>query len=117
MVVNVAIIIYTYLSGAIYSEDLQNLSLVILTVYSVPLGVVIGGIFGKRHNKQIPAPMVAFYTALCLTLIWNLFLLVRTVAFGVAEQDSVASLTGYLTTVSSSGSFLVGGALAYFFAR
>jgi hypothetical protein len=117
MVVNFGIVTYTYLRDAIYAEDLQHLSIVILSVHSVPLGVVIGGIFGQRRSKRRQTPMLAFYTAVGLTLIWSFLLLTRTAIFGLAEQDSVSSLADYLSTVSASGSFLVGGALAYFFAK
>lgn len=102
---------------AIYVEDLQTLTVHILTVYSVPLGVIIGGVFGGSANPSRPARSTTFWTATALSLLWNLLLASRSLLFAFAGEDSVASLLDYVEAVASASTFLIGGALAYYFAR
>lgn len=106
-----------YVRGAIYADDLQHLLVRLLTIYSVPLGVIIGGIFA--HDSRAPERLVGtpFWAALVMASAWNLLLMFRTIVFMLSAEDSMASLAAYFDAVSAAGLFLVGGALAYFFAR
>lgn len=106
-----------FLKGAIYAEDLQTLAVRALTVYSVPLGVIVGGIFGGKAVPAATASAGIFWTAAGLSLLWNLLLVVRSLLFVLAEQDTIGSLLAYVDAVSAAGTFLIGGALAYFFAK
>lgn len=100
-----------------WPEDLESLILKLLTIYSVPLTVVLGGIFAQLggHTKK-PSPGVV-WTALILAGVWNGLLLWRSIAFSLASQDSASGLIKYLDAVSSGGSFLVAGALTFFFTK
>jgi len=102
-----------------WPDEFQDLLLKLLAIYSVQLGVVLGGIFAQPKSPLAdPAPWLV-WTALLLVLIWNLLLVWRSLAFTLAgaETDSVADLIKYLDGVSSAGSFLVAGGLAFFFGK
>jgi hypothetical protein len=54
--------------------------------------------------------------------IWNLLLFWRCISFGAAafnpnSEDNIEHLSSYLQSISSASSFLVTGALAFFFAK
>lgn len=108
---------YVFLIGAVYVEDLQTLTVRTLAVYSVPLGVIIGGIFGGTADPAGPAAPGTFWTAAAFSLLWNVLLVWRTVLFAFGEQDSITSLLSYVDAVAAGGTFLIGGALAYYFAK
>src|SRR5262245_13824818 len=109
MSVSILVISVMYARGAMYSSHLQRLILVVLGVYSVPLGTILGGMFGERRIAAGRVAPPAFWVALSVSIIWNLLLLVRIVVFGVAHDDSVEDFAGYLATVSAASSFLVTG--------
>lgn len=79
------------------------------------MAVILGGIFGKRKPAGTTAPGLPFRVALVLSALWNLLLLWRAVAFYFASDDRAANLITYWDTVAAASSFLVAGALAYFF--
>jgi hypothetical protein len=106
----------SYARKAIYSQDLRDLVVRFLAIYSIPLGVIIPGIFGKVSSRGRLAPPRAFWTAVALALIWNLLLMGRTVFFTFAAEDQVSSLLDFINTVATASSFLTVGALSYFFA-
>jgi hypothetical protein len=108
---------YSFLIGAVYVEDLQTMMVRILAVYSVPLGVIVGGIFGGAAERAAKASSGTFWTAAGLSLLWNILLLMRSLMFVIVQQDSITSLFGYIDAVSAASTFLIGGALAYFFAK
>jgi hypothetical protein len=110
-------LLISYSSGAFYDDELQSLIMKLLTLYSVPFGVIIGGIFGQRGRTPDKSVGNAFWLALILAMVWNLLLFYRTFSFVMADKDSVVSLTGYLNAVSAGGMFLVGGSLTYFFSK
>lgn len=117
LVVHLACFGSAFLAGAVYAEDLQTLAVRALAVYSVPLGVIVGGIFGGKADPAARASPGIFWTAAGLSLLWNLLLLTRSLIFVIAEYDTVGSLLAYVDAVSAAGTFLIGGALAYFFAK
>ena len=112
-----AAVVYTYTKGEILSKEVLSLLVRLLAVYSVPLAVIFGGVFGQQDGGERRAPSFAFWLAAVLAGVWNVLLAWRTVAFTVAAEDSVPELAEYLEAVSSAGSFLVAGALAYFFTK
>jgi hypothetical protein len=100
-----------------WPQDLQTLLLKLLAVYSVPLSVILGGIFGQsRKPLTNPSPAVA-WTAIVLAVLWNLLLVWRSISFTLASVDSVSDLVEYLDAIASAGTFLVAGALAFFFTK
>jgi hypothetical protein len=106
----------SYAQRSIYSSDLRDLVLRFLAIYSVPLGVIIPGIFGKASSGKHLGPRRAFWTAIALALIWNLLIIGRTALFTFASEDRVSSLLDFINTVATASSFLTVGALSYFFA-
>ena len=117
--VQAAGVFYTWLQRAIYPDDLTGFLLKLLGIYSVHLTVIIAGIFAQ-YQREIPPfndLSVSFWVAFAVSSIWNLLLIVRTMGFVLGSHDSINDVVSYLTTISSAGSFLVAGALTFFFSQ
>jgi hypothetical protein len=123
LVAQVAAIALTYRAGAIASGDLLDLIKKLLAVYSVHLAVIFAGIFAqKQRARSARVSGTTFWLAAALALLWNLLLAWRTGVFAAAAydpegEDSVAQLSSYIEGVASASSFLVAGALAFFFTK
>jgi hypothetical protein len=89
----------------------------IVAVYSVHLTVILGGIFAQPKGPLEDPPAPLAWTAITLAVLWNVLLAWRSLAFSMASQDSAPELIKYLDGVGSSTSFLVTGALAFFFTK
>ncbi len=100
-----------------WPEDLEQLALKLLGMYSVHLGVILGCIFAQSHTRSRVVPQGVAWTAILLSVFWNLLLLWRSISFSMAEQDSVTDLVNYYEKIASHSSFLVAGAVAFFFSR
>jgi hypothetical protein len=100
-----------------WPDELLVLVLKLLGIYSVQLGVVLGGIFAQPKVPLVEPPSGLTWTALVLVAMWNLLLVWRSISFSVAAQDSVSDLIKYLDSIASSSSFLVAGVLAFFFTK
>jgi hypothetical protein len=100
-----------------WPEELLSLVLKLLGIYSVQLGVVLGGIFSQPRGPLAEPPSGLTWTAFALVTMWNLLLAWRSISFGIAAQDSVSDLIKYLDSIASSSSFLVAGVLTFFFAK
>jgi hypothetical protein len=115
MLLEVALVAWARLTSKIYLDDLKSIMLALLAVYSVPLGIMSGGMFARsagRDARDAGGPVGA---AIILSLVWNLLLLGRVAVFALASSDDVDALRDWVTTISTGGSFLVAGALAYYF--
>lgn len=127
LIVQAVAIIITYSEEAISNKDLSSLITKLLSVYAVHLAVIFGGIFAQQRNasqkgRSARVPGLAFWLAIVLAVIWNLLLVWRSVVFGMAafdvsSEDNVGHLSNYMDTIASSGSFLVAGALTFFFSK
>jgi hypothetical protein len=116
-----------YSEEAISNKDLSSLIIKLLSVYSVHLAVIFGGIFAQQRNvnhkgRSARAAGLAFWLAIVLAVIWNLLLVWRSVMFGMAafdvsSEDNVGYLSNYIESIASAGSFLVAGALTFFFSK
>jgi len=123
LVVQAIVVMLAYSKSAIASGDLISLLVKLLAVYAVHFAVIIGCIFAQRHTaRPAQVSMIAFLLALTLSLIWNALLVWRSVIFGMAAydvsvEDSVTRLLTYMDSISSAGSWLVAGVLAFFFTK
>ena len=117
LVLQLLAVTLTYLKGEISTKDVGVLTAKLLGIYSVQMAVILGGIFGQHKPPPRAASGLPFRIAFTLSVLWNLLLLWRSVAFYFAENDQAADLVSYLDVASSASAFLVAGALAYFFAR
>ena len=115
LVLQLSLVALSYGRSAIYSDDLRDLVVRFLAVYSVPLGAIISGIFGKSASSDLPAPERAFWVAVSLAALWNLLILGRTLLFTFSATDKVSALTEYVDAVVAASSFLTVAALTYFF--
>lgn len=100
-----------------WPDEFLSLLSKVLTVYSVPMGVIFFGIVALPHPGAARAPSTWTWAALVLTSIWNLLLVGRSIAFALAFQDSVGGLMNYFDTISVSGSFLLAGVITAFFEK
>ncbi len=113
----VVLVAVSFLKGEIYANSVGSVFVKVLTIYSVQLAVIAGGIFG-RHTSQPGHPSLpAFWTAFGLASTWNLLLMWRFAAFTFSAEDVIGSVITYLDSVAPASSFLVSGALAFFFAK
>ena len=115
LLLELSLIGLTFGRGAIYPEDLRDITLRFLAIYSVPLSVVISGIFGKSAAPGRNAPIRAFWTAVLLATVWNALILGRTLFFASSADDRVASLVEYVTAIAGASSFLTVASLTYLF--
>jgi hypothetical protein len=83
--------------------------------YSVPLTVIIGGVFAPHDTPRGRTRPFTFWFAFAVSAVWNLFLVVPVVLYFHSENALPADVEVVLTN-SSSYNFLVAGALTYFFA-
>jgi hypothetical protein len=111
-------VIIPFAQGLVSSDSVINVLTKVLAIYAVQLAIITGGIFGQGTLKPgAVAPGIAFWTAVVLAAIWNLALLWRFIFFAIASEDTVERLVKYVDEVSPASSFLVAGALAYFFSK
>jgi hypothetical protein len=111
------LIAFFAVGSKMWPEDLQALIFKIVAVYSVHLTVILGGIFAQPKGPLEDPPAPLAWTAITLAVLWNVLLAWRSFAFSMASQDSAPELIKYLDGVGSSTSFLVTGALAFFFTK
>jgi|SRR5271155_5027544 hypothetical protein len=83
--------------------------------YSVPLTVIIGGVFAPSEpSRDRPRPFT-FWFAFGVSALWNLLLVVPAILYFYSENAIPADVQVALKN-SASYNFLVAGALTYFFA-
>lgn len=110
------LIIIPFIKGEYGSESLLTLVKKILVVYSVHFGVIAGGIFGKENPKRTLTSGLSFRLAFVMALIWNILLVWRCVAFTFIETDTTdEEIVNYIDTIAPASSFLISGALVFFF--
>lgn len=110
------LVIIPFIKGDYGSESLLNLTKKVLVTYSVHFGVIAGGIFGQESSEKMLASVIPFRLALVMALIWNILLAWRCIAFTFVEANTTdEELGNYIDAIAPASSFLVSGALAFFF--
>jgi len=111
------ILIYTVgLANRIFVDEQSALITQLLSIYSVHLAVILGGIFAVKGRGRPSAAPFLIWSAIVLSLAWNGLLFAGTMSFMFSAAWKLHDIRNYLETVSRASSFLVAGALAYFFA-
>jgi len=108
---------FAAVSSKMWPDELQSLVTKLLSIYSVQLTVILGGIFAQPKGPLEDPPAPLAWSAIGLASLWNVLLLWRSVYFTLAAQDSVTDLVKYLDAVGSSSSFLVAGVTVFFFGK
>jgi len=115
-------VLIAYGRETISAKDLRVLLVLVLTTYGIHIGVILGGYFGS--GKSVPSGNAGFAggLAIVLAILWNLLVLTRLGLFVLAvfdptRTDDVSDLSTYIENVAIASSFLVTGALSFFFAR
>jgi hypothetical protein len=114
-----ALLVVCRTSNGVGADKLKDLIVQLVTIYSVPLSVIIAGIFAKRRRAAKLDGI--FYVSAVLAILWNGLFAWRTVeltlaAIGVGE-DKAKDFSEYLESVSKVSTFLISGLLTYYFAK
>ncbi len=127
LVLELLSVMTAYSKSVISSADVTNLLVKVLEIYSVQFAVILGGIFARPSSPSNDSPreMAAptpFWVAVSLAMLWNCLMAWRAVEFAVesfipSAEDNVNYFVSYIDEMSRASSFLVAGALAYFFAK
>jgi hypothetical protein len=98
----------------VWGDEAENLRNTILGVFAIPLGTVFGGaISTRKRQNRVPWSTVLILAA--GVLVWNWLAIMPVVQFTFHVTQKVASCLTDLQSVSEKASFLITGALAYFF--
>jgi hypothetical protein len=128
---SIIIVFFSFYKNEIGPESLGDLVTKLLSIYSAPLGIILGGIFAKQGVVPLLAAQTAqgtppttertsgglIFAAITAVLLWNGLLLGRLVIFWLREEDSVTALISYLGTIQLYSTFFFSAVLAYFFAK
>ena len=120
-------VVAAFTARAIATSDLIDLFKQLLSIYSIHFAIILGSVFGKggvspQIRKAESDTVLAFRVAFALSVLWNLMLVWRTLQFGVhafepQSNDRSDLLVTYLDAVAGASSFLIAGALAFFFGK
>ncbi len=113
------LLVVCQVSNGIGSEKLKELAVQLITIYSVPLSAIVGGIFAK---KGLPANLNGvFYASVALVIVWNALFAWRTCELTLAAlrvlEDRAKDFADYMESVSKASTFLISGLLTYYFAK
>jgi hypothetical protein len=100
-----------------WPEDLRSLVFKLLAIYSVHISVILGGIFARPRGALERPPASLAWVAIVLATFWNLLFIWRSITFTLATEDSVTEVIKYMDGAAAASSFLVTGALTFFFTR
>jgi hypothetical protein len=115
----VVAVILPYRADTIRDREMLAVLTKLILVYSVHFRVMLGGVFGRQQNTRGHVAAPAFVVAVTVTLVWNLLLAWRSIAFAGGafnplSEDSPDNLIAYLDSIADQCSFLVVGPLAFF---
>jgi hypothetical protein len=114
LAIHVVAVVTVFSKGGIYPDDLTSMLGKIAATFGAPLAVIVGGLVGAR-GKHLTVG--AFVAALLCAIVWNAILLVRTLLFAHASEDSISEWSRYFEVAGAGFGSLVSGPLSYFFAR
>ena len=114
---NVLSILYLYFNGGLEDYDATNTIVVTAEIYSIPLGVILAGIFAQNRDPDEPVNRNIFLVAIVMSLTWNLLLIWRSLAFVMASFPDITLYIDELKNLANKSLFMVAGILAYFFAK
>jgi hypothetical protein len=102
--------------GLINPEDYAPMVVKLLTIYSAPFGVILGGILITRHTNPPNAGSNEVWVVLLLSCLWNALLLMRYLLITFKPVgDSIEQLAYFQDNVLPAGNFLISLALTYLY--
>jgi|SRR5579875_1454934 len=108
---------YLSVENKMWLSDFELLLRKLVGIYSVPLGVILAGVFARPKGSQERPLVFLAYVANALALLWNLLFLWKSIAFTLRSEGSASELIKYMDVVSSFSSWLVTGTLTFFFIK
>ena len=102
--------------GYINPEDFAPMVVKLLTIYSAPFGVILGGLLVTRYINVPDAGSTEVWVVLMLSGLWNALLLARyfLITFNPVG-DSIDQLAAFQDTVLPAGNFLISIVLTYLY--
>jgi membrane protease YdiL (CAAX protease family) len=117
--VQTVLLVVCQVTNGIGAEKLKDLIVQLVTIYSIPLSVILAGIFAKRRRAAKLDGI--FYASVVLAILWNGLFAWRTVELTLAAigvgVDNAKYFSEYLESVSKVSTFLISGLLTYYFAK
>lgn len=102
--------------GYINPEDYVPMVVKLLTIYSTPFGVILGGILITRQTNSPNAGSNEVWVILLLSCLWNALLLTRYLLITLKPVgDSIEQLASFQDNVLPAGNFLISLALTYLY--
>jgi hypothetical protein len=102
--------------GLINPEDYVPIVVKLLTIYSTPFGVILGGILITRQTNPPNAGSNEVWVVLLLSCLWNALLLARYLLITFKPVgDSLEQLASFQDNVLPAGNFLISLALTYLY--
>lgn len=102
--------------GYINPEDYVPMVVKLLTIYSAPFGIILGGILITKVTNPPNAGSNEVWVVLLLSCLWNLLLVVRYLLITFKPVgDSVDQLASFQDNVLPAGNFLISLALTYLY--
>lgn len=105
-----------FFENKIYNEDATQAILKMLSIYSIYLTVIIGGILARQKAKDEVIPKTPFCVAFTVSILWNVLILWKSAAIYFIPEETIEDAIEYFELVPPACSFLVTGTLGYFFA-
>ena len=114
---SLGVILYLDFGGGLFADDATRALVALIEIYSIPLGVILAGIFAQEKGRAQKVQPNPFFVAIVVSLLWNLLLLWRTTKYFAASSSNVETYIGGIQDVAGQASFLAAGALTFFFAK
>jgi hypothetical protein len=116
LVVQLILVTLIRVWGYINPEEFTPMVVKLLTIYSAPVGVILGGILITRHTNVPNASSTEVWVVLLLACLWNAILIARysLITFNPVG-DSTEQLESFQDNVLPAGNFLISIALTYLY--
>ena len=105
------------LDGSLRAEGFYALLLTLLSVYSMPFAVILASVFGDRGARSNRYSNFSFRIAMTVTVLWNVLFCSISMIYRLDGHSGWRGLNRHLQEVSTSASFLIAGALTFFFSQ
>ncbi len=110
-------ILWLYLNMKIYQEDASVMVVTFLEIYSIPLSVILAGIFASKSKSKNAYDSKTVLVTFLVSFLWNILLLWSSLAYTLSETGDIEIYIADLKQIANKSSFLVAAALVYLFSK
>jgi hypothetical protein len=115
----IALLVVCHFSNGFGAAQLKDLIVQLVNIYSIPLSVIVAGLFATRGSAGKLDTI--FYASVVLAILWNGLFAWRTIELTLAAigggEDKAKYFSEYLKSLSQVSTFLISGLLTYYFAK